>query len=57
MQKLSIGGIHNLKQSENGQQGIGATLDFYAYPSTLKSVYGSAPLSATLFYPWRFGKM
>lgn len=57
VQKLSIGGIHNLKQSENGQQGIGATLDFYAYPSTLKSAYGSAPLSATLFYRWRFGKM
>ena len=50
-------GFHNLKQSESGQQGIGATLDFYTYPSALKSAYGSAPVSVTLFYLRRFGKM
>ncbi|WP_309719465.1 hypothetical protein [Armatimonas sp.] len=55
VQKLSIGGIHNLKQDESGQQGVGASLDFYSYPSALKASYGNAPLSVNLFYRWRFG--
>ncbi|WP_395092641.1 hypothetical protein [Armatimonas sp.] len=57
VQKLSVGGVHNLKQNEQGQQGIGASLDFYSYPSTLKTSYGSAPVSVNVFYRWRFGKM
>ena len=57
VQKLSIGGVHNLKQDEQGQQGVGASLDFYSYPSALKPYYGSAPVSVNVFYRWRFGKM
>ncbi|MBB6050803.1 hypothetical protein [Armatimonas rosea] len=57
VQKLSLGGVHNLKQDEQGQQGIGASVDLYAYPTALKPAYGSAPVSVNLFYRWRFGKM
>ncbi len=57
VQKFSIGGVHNLKQDESGQQGVGASLDFYSYPSTLKASYGSAPVSVNVFYRWRFGRM
>lgn len=55
--KFSLGGTYNLKQDVQGQHGIGASLDFYPYPSALKAVYGNAPVSFTLFYRWRFGKM
>ncbi|MGC4042584.1 MAG: hypothetical protein QM758_02125 [Armatimonas sp.] len=57
VQKLSLGGVHNLKQDANGQQGVGASIDLYSYPSVLKSAYGSAPVSFTLFWRWRFGRM
>lgn len=57
IQKLSLGGVHNRKQTESGQQGVGASLDFYSYPSALKGSYGAAPISFTVFYRWRFGKM
>jgi hypothetical protein len=57
VQKLSLGGVHNLKQDERGQQGVGASLDFYSYPSTLKASYGTAPVSVNVFYRWRFGRM
>lgn len=56
VQKLSLGGVQTVHQDASGQQGIGASVDFYAYPSTLKPAYGSAPVSVTLFYRWRFGK-
>ena len=57
VQKFTLGGVHNLRQSESGQQGIGASLDFYSYPSALKGSYGAAPVSFNVFYRWRFGKM
>lgn len=56
VQKLSLGGTHNLKQDEQGQQGIVVSLDFYACPSSLRASYGSATVSATVFYRWRFGR-
>jgi hypothetical protein len=57
VQKLSLGSVHNLKQNEQGQQGVGASVDLYAYPTALKPLYGSAPVSVNVFYRWRFGKM
>jgi hypothetical protein len=48
IQKLSIGGV--LKN-------IGASLDFYRFPSALKANYGNAPVGLTVFYRWRFGRM
>ena len=57
VQKLTLGGVHNLKQSESSQQGVGASLDFYSYPTALKASYGNAPVSVNLFYCVRFGKM
>jgi hypothetical protein len=57
VQKLSVGGVHNLKQGDDSQQGVGASLDFYSYPSALKSTYGNAPVSVNVFYRVRFGKM
>lgn len=57
VQKLSVGGVHNLKQDTNSQQGVGASLDFYSYPTALKPYYGSAPVSVNLFYRLRFGRM
>ena len=57
VQKLSLGGVHNLKQTEQGQQGIGGSLDFYQFPSALRPFYGKSPVSVNLFYRWRFGKM
>ncbi len=57
VQKLSVGGVYNLKQDVQGQQGVGASLDFFTYPSALKPSYGNGPVSATIFYRWRFGKM
>ncbi len=47
VQKLSLGG---------SQGGLGASLDFYSYPSALKPFYGNAPVSVTLFYRWRLGQ-
>lgn len=57
VQKLSLGGVHNVRQDEKGEQGIGGSLDFYAYPAALRPYYGTAPVSLNLFYRWRFGKM
>lgn len=57
VQKLSLGGVQNLKQDEQGQQGVGASLDLYSVPAALKPTYGSAPISVTVFYRWRFGRM
>lgn len=57
VQKLSLGGVHNLKQNDQGQQGVGVSLDFYSYPSALKPIYGSEPVSVSVFYRVRFGRM
>jgi len=57
VEKRSLGGLYNVKQDEQGQQAVGASLDFYAYPAALRSAYGRAPVSATVFYRWRFGRM
>lgn len=57
VQKLSLGVVQNVREDALGQHGIGAVLDLYAYPSALKPLYGSAPVSATVFYRWRFGRM
>ena len=56
--KFTMGATYNFQQNKNSEQGIGASVDFYQYPSALKPDYGdSSPVGFTLFYRLRFGKM
>ncbi len=56
--KWTLGASYNFQQSKNSEQGIGASVDFYHYPDTLKPDYGaSSPVGFTVFYRLRFGKM
>lgn len=55
--KFTLGGIYNFQQSRASQQGFGASLDFYAYPTALRPYYGNSPVTFNLFYRLRFGKM
>jgi hypothetical protein len=53
VQKLTMG----MSQTLRGQHALGLSLDMYAYPPALRPVYGRSPVSATLFYRWRFGRI
>ncbi len=56
--KWTLGTTYNFQQNKNSEQGIGASVDFYQYPSALNPDYGSSsPVGFTLFYRLRFGKM
>jgi hypothetical protein len=55
--KFSLGATYNFQQNRNVEQGLGASLDFYHYPSALNAQYGSNPVGFSVFYRLRFGKM
>ncbi len=55
--KWTLGGLYRFRVLPSSDQGIGASLDFYTFPSTLLAAYGSSPVSFSLFYQLRFGKM
>lgn len=55
--KFTLGGTYNFQQNKKVEQGIGSSVDFYAYPSALKPFYGKSPVSFNVFYRLRFGKM
>lgn len=54
--KFSLGGTYNFQQDHRVEQGIGAALDFYSFPSSIKPEYGSSPVSFSVFYRLRFGR-
>lgn len=55
--KFTLGGVFNFQASPSSEQGFGASLDFYQYPSALEPIYGTCPVTFNLFYRLRFGKM
>lgn len=56
LQRLSIGGIYRLQKRGGLEEGVGAGIDFNILPQSLKSEYGSLPISFNLFYRLRYGK-
>jgi hypothetical protein len=57
IQRLTLGTVYNFQQSRKAEQGVGASIDYHFISPTLQSVYGSNPVSFTLFYRLRFGRM
>ena len=55
--KFSLGGTYNFQQNRSVEQGLGASVDFYQYPSALTAQYGNNPVGFSVFYRLRFGKM
>lgn len=55
--KFSLGGTYNFQQNKSVEQGLGASVDFYQYASSLDAQYGSNPVGFSVFYRLRFGKM
>jgi len=55
--KFTIGGVKNLSESGGFQYGLGAYLDFYSFPSSLKPYYGNNPVSFGIFFRIRPSQM
>jgi hypothetical protein len=57
IRKLTLGTLCNWISTTKAQHGIGASLDWYSIPSSLRSAYRGTPIGINLFYRIRFGRM
>jgi len=55
--KFGLGGVKNLWTKDGFEYGLGAYVDFYAFPSELESFYGKRPVSLGIFFRIRPTRM